>query len=702
MAIQVSPGINISEFDNTTVVPAVSTSVGAMAGVFQWGPGYIKTLVDSENTLVQKFGKPSANNYETFFTAANFLAYGNALYVVRAYSNTTYNAVANTAAQGNIQVDNYDEWQAVHVANTAEYANIAFLAKYPGSLGNSLKVSVCDSVNAYSSNLIVSTAGSGATLNYTPGSNQISVWGGSNTSGAANTAANTILSQVSVGDYIRAGNSTIGFQFLKVTAKNTVGVEGNANAQVNVAISGTAATYTYQSVMTINVDARFALSTTLQVSSNGLANSGSTRFWEFYNAVDKAPGVSTYMASQGLTTVDELHIVVSDAGGKFTGTQNSILEVWPNLSRATDAKSTSGATRFYRNVIDAQSAFIFAGTARSTSGTGLASAISAASNTTPYSATFVNGTDGDAESAIALGPVAQAYDIFGVKYDTDISLLMQGKGISGGSLGNYIIANVAEKRKDCVAFVSPDLSIVTNAVTTDPVQYAVDFRGSTNGVSGLTYNSSYAVMDGNYKYQYDKYNDAYRWVPLNGDIAGLCAATDQTRDAWYSPAGFNRGQIKNVVKLLYNPTLAQRDLLYKNDVNPVVQFPGQGTVLYGDKTLLGKPSAFDRINVRRLFIVVEKAIEKASQSSLFEFNDAFTRGQFKNLIEPFLREVQGRRGIYDFRVVCDETNNTGQVIDSNQFVGDIYIKPAKSINFIQLNFVAVRTGVDFNTIVGQF
>ncbi len=695
MAIQVSPGVNISEFDNTTVVPAVSTSVGGVAGVFQWGPGYQRTLIDSENTLIQKFGKPTASNFETFFTAANFLAYGNALYVVRAFSNTAYNAVANTiGSQTNIQIDNYDDFRDNHTAS--EWTGSTYIAKFPGALGNSLKVSVCDSANAYGSVLLAPNTSTGVVFNFTPGSNQISVWGGSSAAGSANAAANGVLAQVSIGDYIKAGNSSVGFQYLKVTAKSIAGVEGNANATVNVA------SFTYQSVMTINVDARFSLSGTVKIAANTTASTGVTRLWEYYNVVDKAPGVSTYMASQNLTTADELHIVVADAGGKFTGTQGSILEVWSNLSRATDAKSTSGATKYFKNVIDTQSVYVYAATPRPGADVGLASAISAVSNT-PFSATLVQGADGDTESTISLGFIATAYDLFVGKADVDLSLLMQGKAVGNtGALGNYIISNIAEKRKDCVAFISPDSTIVSNPATVDPVQYAVDFRNSTNGVSGLTYNSSYAVMDTGYKYQYDKYNDVYRWVPLNGDIAGLCAQTDQTRDPWYSPAGFTRGQIKNVVKLTFNPNQAQRDLLYKNDINPVVQFPGQGTVLYGDKTLLGKPSAFDRINVRRLFIVLERAIEKASQSSLFEFNDTFTRAQFKNLIEPFLRQVQGRRGIYDFRVVCDETNNTGQVIDSNQFVGDIYIKPAKSINFIQLNFVAVRTGVDFNTIVGQF
>ena len=698
MAIQVSPGINVSEFDATTVIPAVSTSIGAVAGVFQWGPGFQRTLIDSENTLVQKFGKPSATNFETFFTAANFLAYGNALYVVRAYDATTLNAVTNTAVITAFQVDNYDDWRDYMQPTAATYANATYIAKFPGTLGNSLKISVCDSANAYSSNLAAPSSTTGVAFIFTPGANQISIIGGGSATGDANGAANGVMNQISVGDYLKIGNSTVGFQFVKVTAKSSpsAAVEAAANATINVTSN------TYQSLMTVNVDTKIALSGTVKITATSNTATGVTRLWEYYNAVDKAPGISTYMTSQGLSTQDELHVVISDVGGKFTGTQNTILEVWSNLSRATDAKTTSGASSYYKTVLDTQSAYVFAGTARSTSPVGLANAISAASNTVPYSATFNLGTDGAGESTIALGSVATAYDLFAGKADVDLSLVMQGKAISTAGLSNYIIANIAEKRKDCVAFISPDLAIVTNAQTVDPVQYAVDFRSSTNGISGLTLNSSYAVMDTGYKYQYDKYNDVYRWIPLNGDIAGLCALTDQTRDSWYSPAGFNRGQIKNVVKLQFNPNQAQRDLLYKNDVNPVVQFPGKGTILYGDKTLLGKPSAFDRINVRRLFITLEKAIENASRSSLFEFNDKFTRAQFKNLIEPFLRQVQGRRGIYDFRVVCDETNNNGQVIDSNQFVGDIYIKPARSINFIQLNFVAVRTGVDFNTITGQF
>lgn len=674
MAIQVSPGVNVSEFDLTTVVPAVSTSVGAMAGLFQWGPGYERILVDSETTLVQKFGKPTSNNYESFFTAANFLGYGNALYVVRAYDATALNAVANTGLIVAPQVNNYTAF-----LSTTLDANAAYVAKYPGTLGNSLKVSVCDSPVAFSSNLTANAV----VLNLTVGSNVATANAFSLNAGQANLAANAVLDAISVGDFVKVGNASMGYQFLKVTAKTyPVGSETNSGGTF------------YANGVSVSFASRYQLPSNLAQASNT-----ATRFWEYYNSVDKAPGTSAYASSLNLTTQDEIHVVVVDKNGKFTGTPDQILEVWSGLSRGSDAKADGGASNYYRQVIDEQSEYIYTGTPRTGALTGLTNAIANATTTTPYAAIMSLGTDGADESAITVSPLALAYDLFKSKEDIDLSLVMQGKAVGTGGLANYIIANIIEPRKDCMLFVSPDSSIITN---NDPAQYAVNFRGSAGGVSGLTYNSSYVVMDTGYKYQYDKYNDIYRWVPLNADVAGVCATTDQQRDAWWSPAGFNRGQIKNVVKLLFNPNQAQRDLLYKNDVNPVVTFPGQGTVLYGDKTLLGKPSAFDRINVRRLFIVLEKAIARAAQSSLFEFNDEFTRAQFRSLIEPFLAQVQGRRGIFDYRVVCDETNNTPQVIDSNQFVGDIYIKPARSINFIQLNFVAVRTGVDFNTIVGSF
>ena len=395
--------------------------------------------------------------------------------------------------------------------------------------------------------------------------------------------------------------------------------------------------------------------------------------------------------------MDELHVVVADQDGAFTGVPGTVLEVFKGLSRATDAKSEDGATNFYTTVINNGSSYIYNVNHRANAAANTATNLTNSTNVAPLTLPFGLGADGSTESALSLGTVIAGYDLFASAESVDISLVLTGKsrgGTNGEQLANYLIDNIAESRKDCVVFASPDKDDVVNNAGDESTD-VVTFRNSLRS-------TSYAVLDSGYKYQYDKYNDIYRFIPLNGDTAGLCVRTDDVRDPWFSPAGFNRGQIKNIVKLAYNPGKAERDILYKAGVNPVVTFPGQGTVLFGDKTLLAKPSAFDRINVRRLFIVLEKAIATATKFTLFEFNDDFTRAQFRNLVEPFLRDVQGRRGIYDFKVVCDTTNNTGEVIDRNEFIGDIYIKPAKSINFIQLNFVAVRTGVEFSEVVGQF
>ena len=272
-----------------------------------------------------------------------------------------------------------------------------------------------------------------------------------------------------------------------------------------------------------------------------------------------------------------------------------------------------------------------------------------------------------------------------------MSLIITGD--ANATVQNYVISSIAATRKDCVAFISPPSSSVVNQSGSESTNIAT-------WLTSLATTSTYAIADSGWKYQYDKYNNIYRWIPLNGDVAGLCVNTDTVRDPWYSPAGFSRGQIKNAIKLAWNPSKTDRDTIYAAGVNPVISFPGQGIVLFGDKTLTTRPSAFDRINVRRLFIVLEKSIAEAAKYSLFEQNDEFTRAQFVATITPFLRDVKGRRGITDFKVVCDTTNNSSNVIDSNQFVGDIYIKPSRSVNYIQLNFVAVGTGVDFNTIVG--
>ena len=697
MPFQVSPGVNVSEIDLTTIVPAVSTTEGAIAGVFRWGPIGQAILVDSEDKLAARFGKPDSTNPETFFTAANFLAYGNKLYVSRA-ANTTdtlgvtgvLTAVANTGAYANtILIKNSDNYDLL----TNPDADVLYAAKYPGALGNSLKVSVCDSVNAYGSNLnmflsnsslvLDSTKISNAGIVFTVGSNQSTIfigntaghWGNTDSSAAVQGALDIVISNTFiVGSILQAGNATIGTQGLRITSiANAAYTAGNTTAVVNL-------------------DANYTL------SSNYYSNTAVSN-WEYYNAVDKAPGTSVYTKKFGNSSaVDEVHVIVADEDGKVTGVPGTILETFRGLSRATDAKTEDGATLYYKEVLNQNSNWIWWINHRYAGFGNTAVNIVNSTNSKPVTLSFVTGSDGATEANAAIGDLTRAYDLFKSAEDIDVSLILQGKSRGASNtaqLANYLIDNIAESRKDCVVFISPDKDDVVNNVGKTEVTDVVGFRNALTS-------TSYAVMDSGYKYQYDKYNDVYRYIPLNGDIAGLAVRTDNVRDPWYSPAGFNRGQIKNIIKLAYNPAKADRDILYKSDVNPVCIFPGQGTVLFGDKTVLGKPSAFDRINVRRLFIVLEKAIATAAKFTLFEFNDDFTRAQFRNLVEPFLRDVQGRRGIYDFKVVCDETNNTGEVIDRNEFIGDIYVKPARSINFIQLNFVAVRTGVEFSEVVGNF
>ena len=560
MANQLSPGVVVTEKDLTSVVPSVATTAGAFAGAFQWGPVGQVTTVDSENTLVERFGKPNDTTFQSFFTAANFLSYGNNLQLIRVVNQgTARNAVANASATAVIITndDSYDSLYADGSASVGEWA-----AKYPGDLGNSLKVSIADG-NAWST-------------------------------------------------------------------------------------------------------------------------------WTYSSSFDSQPTTSTYVSSRG-GSHDELHVVVIDEDGLWTGTAGTVLERFPFVSKASDAKKADGTSAFYKSVINDTSKYVWwmdhtsNVTATGTAWGSSANASLFANLTSNVTVSLSKGVSGDTPTD---GNLQTALSVFVNDELYDISLMPLGNVSS--TVANYVIGSVAEVRKDVVVFISPPGTSVINNAGSEATSI-VTFRDTLTS-------SSYAVLDSGWKYQYDRYNDVYRWVPLNGDTAGTTVRTDFVADPWFSPAGFNRGQIKNVVKLAYSPGKTDRDILYKKGVNPVVSFPGNGTVLFGDKTLLAKPSAFDRINVRRLFIVLEKSIATAAKYQLFEFNDGFTRAQFKNLVEPFLRDVQGRRGITDFKVVCDESNNTGEVIDGNEFVADIFIKPARAINFIQLNFVATRTGISFETV----
>jgi hypothetical protein len=562
MAFQLSPGVNVSEFDLTTIVPAVGTTEGAIAGQFNWGPSNTIVTISNEVELADRFGTPDANNFAMWFTAANFLAYARNLKVVRAANSA---ADLNATDGTGLFIPNQDVYTYSYSGMEADSAKGTFAARYIGDRGNGLKVSL------------------------------------------------------------------------------------------------------------------FA---------NG-TNSSSWTAWTYAQQFDAKPSTSAYAGARGGSN-DEMHIIVVDEKGKFTGTPNTILEKFAFVSKAIDTKTDDGSSNYYVNVINERSKYIYVINHQANAVWGIAASNTAfnSGDLDSYTVTLANGTS----TTISDSQIIGAYDKFKNPEEIDISLIMTGD--ASGTVAKHIIDNIAEYRKDCVAFVSPPRANVVNNVGNE----TTSITGYRDGITS----SSYTVMDSGWKYQFDKYNNVYRWVPLNGDVAGLCVRTDFERDPWYSPAGFNRGQIKNVVKLAWNPNKTARDELYKKGINPIVTFPGEGTVLYGDKTLLARPSAFDRINVRRLFIVLEKAIARAAKYSLFEFNDEFTRAQFVSLVEPYLRDVQGRRGIYQYRVVCDQTNNTPEVIDRNEFVGDIYIKPARSINFIQLNFVAVRTGVAFDEIVGKF
>jgi len=701
MPTQLSPGVNVSEIDLTTIVPAVATSTGAIAGIFNWGPVNQRILIDTESNLVNIFGRPTPNNPETFFTAANFLGYTNALWVVRAANTTsantlqaTKNSFANTAALANaantpVVLNNTDY---LSKANTFD-GGILYVAKYPGATyGNSLRVSVCDTVNAYSSNLnLVANADTSATVTANIGANQFTVVVSSVAANVVSTGtyAAALAANLTLGDLVGLGNSSIGTQYLSIS---------------NIGSTSTVGTNT---VFTVNTYTTYNLST--QFIGNSTSSNTINRRWEFAGAIGAAPITSAYQAQFGnAAIVDTMHVVVQDAGGVFTGTPGAILETWANVSRATDSKAVDGSSNYYQTSINYGSNYIWVVNDRAGAVSNTTNNVISSTNYSALSMQFAGGQDGFKESdsnTALLATVTSGYNYFTSPEDVDISLVLQGKPIGGSTtsggytvnnfqLANWIIDNICAVRKDCVVFVTPS----DDAVTNNP--------GAANPAlvawRNVIHDSSYAVLDSGYKFQLDRYNDVNRYVPTNGDIAGLCARTDNQRDPWWSPAGFNRGQIKNVIQMRHNPKQSNRDLLYSNGINPVISIPGQGTILYGDKTLQSKPSAFDRINVRRLFIVLEKAISLAAKYSLFEFNDAFTQAQFKNLVTPYLRQIQGRRGITDFLVVCDATNNTPAVVDANQFVGDIYIKPARSINFIQLNFVAVGTGVTFSAIVGKF
>lgn len=538
MGFALSPGVTTKEHDLSTTIPAVATSLGAMVGMFTKGPMNTPVVITTENELVSTFGTPTNDTAASFYTAANFLSYGNNLKVVRVGSSTGLNAASGSDAR--------------IIANQDDFENATLLA-----------------------------------------------------------------------DFVYA---------------KSAGDAGN------------------------NVSVEYADSTAFTT-------------WAYKDSFQTSP----------VSTNDEVCVAVFD--------DDVLVETW--IVSVTEGNTDSGGNSiFMDDILANRSGYVYMVSANITDETP-ATLIALAGG--------VSSTD-----AITAGSWTTGWEEFRDAELIDVNLLLAGacadQTVDMASTVQKFVVELAEDRKDCVAFVSPPKSLLVGKTAADAVSDMQDWRTATGayGTDNMNINSSYGFLDGNYKYQYDKYNDKYRWVPLSGDMAGLCVFTDNSKDAWWSPAGLNRGNVKGVVKLAIAPTKGLRDELYKSPygINPVISMPGQGTVLWGDKTMLTKPSAFDRINVRRLFIVLEKAIAKASKYMLFEFNDQFTRSQFLGMVNPFLKDVKGRRGVYDFLVVCDETNNTGEVIDRNEFIADIYIKPARSINFITLNFIATKTGVEFNELFG--
>ena len=640
MAFQVSPGVLVKEKDLTNVIPAVATTIGAVAGQFNQGPMDEVTSISSEKELVETFGKPDSTNFEYWFSAASFLQYSSSLRVVRAANSSSVNAVVSGTALRIKNTDHYSNGDGSTGPYNDGSANVGeWAARTAGAWGNNLKVSVCPSATAYE------------TANKTTTNDASTAVGDT-------TIVLTSGTDFNVGDIVNFGEA--GGHEYRVTAVNT-----NTLTFVRHP-SGTGGLHT--------------------AVANG---SAVRRRWQYYDLVASAPGTSEY-ASNRSGVNDEMHIVVVDEDGGITGTAGEVLEVYDSVSKGSDAKTPQGDTNYYVDVLYNQSEYIYWMDHVAT-GSNWGSAVAGLTFTAlsaPFARSLASGADG---SAVTTAQLKTAYEKYNDADTVDANLIIAGKG-DATHIDNLI--TIAENRKDAIVFVSPERADVVNV--TNSTTQTTNVKGFFDGIRS----SSYVVFDSGYKYTYDKYNDVFRYVPLNGDIAGLAARTDLIADTWFSPAGFNRGVIRGAVKLAYNPTKEQRDILYRARINPVVTLPGQGTLLFGDKTGLSKPSAFDRINVRRLFITLEKAISTASKFQLFEFNDEFTRAQFRNIVEPFLRDVQGRRGVTDFLVTCDSSNNTADVIDRNEFRADIFVKPNRSINFIQLQFVATRSGVAFEEVVG--
>lgn len=696
MGFQLSPGIEIQERDLTSIIPAVATTAGGFVGSFVWGPVNQRVLVDSAKNLRALFGDPANDqDYNSggingaavdWLTAGAFLGYGNNLNVVR-ITGAGANSANSAGTSTDITIDNDSDFEEKSdLGFGASYGN--FVAKYPGALGNSLMVSICDNLGATTATgqvyRIVCDAADEGTFNdvnaVNPQNALGSTWAGigSDTVIPVSDTGFKLLSKRQEGSsfvfYVQSVGSAFGSTLDGVTSGSLyLWFDENVRFNINVDSDGDFEVYKSNSATDVNFGTAFNV-------------------WEYRDNFEDNAGTSEYATSVAGSN-DEFHIVVIDQDGLWSGTPGTVLERFPFVSKAADAKKDDGSSNYWVDVLRTQSKYIWAGNAEFPSSTGSEDfAENAAGNT--YGSVGVRDfvLSGGANGSL---PTAADYvigytDYFSDPEEIDVQLLV-GNGANTETDAKTIadsLISIASARRDCLAFISPALNDVNLSDKNTVLKNLIEFRNTLTS-------SSYAVLNSGWKRRFDAYNDTERWIPLTGDIAGLCVRTDRLADSWFSPGGFNRGQIRNSIRLAYNPNKVARDRLYSAGINPVVAFQGEGTVLYGDRTLLSRPSAFRSIGVRRLFIVMEKAIATASKYFLFEFNDVATRSAFKNLVEPFLRNIQGRRGITDFRVICDSTNNTPEIIDSNNFVADIFVKPNRSINFIQLNFIATPTGISF-------
>ena len=660
-----SPGVEIQERDLTIgSIETVEVNVGAIAGAFSKGPVLKPVRISSESQLIEQFGEPSDGNATTWWTAASFLQYGGVLDVVRVSTSGQL-----TASDDNVTspytlsiptIDVYESQYATATSNPWKWA-----ARNPGVDANAIKVAIIDK-------------GADVTLTLDGALSTVTI--------GTQVATATASPNGSKSGYIYAWDATTNKVSL-ITSDTWVATDIIENGVSDVTVTAKSSWYDSQ-----------------------LAFTGVS-----WNSIAPRPGTSPYVAERGGAN-DEMHVVVYDSTGVITGKPNTLLEKFTYMSKANNAKTQSGAVNYYPTVIQDKSQYVYwgshendaydvSGNAAITSlanfgGTGNAGNPSTtvfdlfSSDSANRSYTFVKGAE---TLSATSGEILTGLTEFADTETLDIDYLLMGPGDASSKTNTQAIASkvlsVCSQRKDCVGFLSPyygDVVGVTSSAT--QTENVVDFYDTMQA-------TSFGVFDNGWKYIYDRFADKYRYVPLNGDVAGLCASVTANGTPWFSPAGLNRGAIRGAVKLAFSPTKAERDTLYQNRINPVTSLPGQGIVLFGDKTALASPSAFDRINVRRLFNVIEKTIGNAAKGVLFELNDEFTRNNFKNVVEPFLRGIQAERGITDFLVVCDTSNNTGAVIDANEFKADFYIKPARSINFITLTFIATRTGVSFEEVI---